>query len=503
MSSGRPIAEADERDQQAFLIRRHPQYQMIEVAPNCPDLDRALQARGFAAADHPVHGYVLRRVRQSLLSPSLAFANAGLALVAHYLLMHAGHAAELRVPSIHHVCPPTTLDNDRIGVANPLAMQFIHLQANGLIRHSLGTDDLATLCGEICLAFTAARVAFQVATEAGGEQLAEGLRRQGICVTLAFSDRCSNPGQRVTVATSHGLGHHSVISEPVDLLICTEAAQAVGERIQIVLLSYGRSRLFGLLSNNLKIPPSVADRIMAAFGPEEISVPRLGFTGRQVEVIWSTVRGGPGLAGSLTGSELYERGVAQNPTRNRRIARIAMAVAESDEAKLRQLRMSVACPRSGPSACVVVVRTVGHALRLAERLPTWSIVTTPHVHHVGLDAPQTSLLASRRHAFPDLSRAIITVPALATLDLHAVDVLIRAAGGTDLPDLSAETLLCRAPGDRRLLVIDFDDRQHAELRRASRRRREAYLVVGWFSAGMLPVIGRIRRFLAERPEGEP
>jgi hypothetical protein len=79
-------------------------------------------------------------------------------------------------------------------------------------------------------------------------------------------------------------------------------------------------------------------------------------------------------------------------------------------------------------------------------------------------------------------------------------VLVRADGGVGLPPLAPEQLTERDDGPAwPLLLVDFDDRGHPQLRRRARLRWQAYLERGWLAPGVDLVQARVEQFLATRP----
>jgi hypothetical protein len=132
------------------------------------------------------------------------------------------------------------------------------------------------------------------------------------------------------------------------------------------------------------------------------------------------------------------------------------------------------------------------------------VIVGDGVIEYGLDPNQRQLL-SERVAMPTTSgRIIATITGLSrrgALGISAVDVLIWAGGGSHLPPLPANSLVCRHECARALLLVDFNDRHHPQLRRWSRCRREAYADVGWFAPGADPLQTRVDQFLAKRPGG--
>ena len=83
-----------------------------------------------------------------------------------------------------------------------------------------------------------------------------------------------------------------------------------------------------------------------------------------------------------------------------------------------------------------------------------------------------------------------------------IDVLVRADGGTGLPLLPDKIATVPATTQpARLLLVDMADKHHPQLRRDSRRRREAYEDAGWNLVGSRRRTA-LDRFLATRPKVE-
>jgi hypothetical protein len=77
---------------------------------------------------------------------------------------------------------------------------------------------------------------------------------------------------------------------------------------------------------------------------------------------------------------------------------------------------------------------------------------------------------------------------------------VRVDGGVGLPPLAPEQLIEPDDGPSRpLLLLDFDDRGHPQLRRRARLRWQAYAERGWFAPGVDPVEARAQQFLDSRP----
>ena len=118
----------------------------------------------------------------------------------------------------------------------------------------------------------------------------------------------------------------------------------------------------------------------------------------------------------------------------------------------------------------------------------------------GLSPGQRHLLETQRLEGPADAPYIATTAAMDKIDYNAIDALVWAGGGAFPPPLPRDRLICRAGDEHRLLVVDFSDRHHPQLRRWSRQRRQAYQAAGWWAPGIDPITARIEHFLATRPE---
>jgi hypothetical protein len=161
------------------------------------------------------------------------------------------------------------------------------------------------------------------------------------------------------------------------------------------------------------------------------------------------------------------RGLWRNEPRNRAIAL---------EAQRRATTQSV----------VVLVENVEHGQALQRALPHWPLLALPPGPTVVDPGPGTG--------------RIVTFAAGPRLELAGVEVLLRADGGVGLPPIAERQLLEDHGSDgRSLLLLDADDRHHADLRPACRSRQRAYAAADWFAPGADPANERVTRFLHHRP----
>ena len=73
--------------------------------------------------------------------------------------------------------------------------------------------------------------------------------------------------------------------------------------------------------------------------------------------------------------------------------------------------------------------------------------------------------------------------AIDQIDPGQIDVLIRADAGLGLLRFKEESWMIKEGHDHRLLLVDIDDRRHAELGRWTRKRRRTYRERGWYGPG--------------------
>lgn len=473
------------------------EYQKIYISPPCAKLESMLQSERLTPQEDGEDGYGLSRKRYSLLNQANGFANAGLAPIAAYALLQRGIEVRLGKP---HVRPLAVSGGEHDGVCrNPHVLRFLRENSHGVIRHRLGIEDVFGLCSEIAQTLSQPRIAFAAASTPQGKALHAHLSAHREPVTWTDSGRCLQPGARLTVGTFSGFGQLEVVDDPIDILFALDAPQAIGEVGQLAMLANGRSRLFGFLHQDQGLSPYTRDLILAAFGPGEVTVPRLGWQQRQMQTAWLRVDG-PLVHDHLTGYGLYRQGIERHPLRNRRIANLAKALVAGDHLRAHQLCSSIPpSGESGSNATAVLVNGVAHGLELAECLPGWSLLPNEPVSPTGLTNEQNKRLVASRSVPMNLRQVIVTMPALNQINLLDFDSVIWAAGASGLPDVPREQLVCPAWGQRPLTWIDVRDGQHGELRRHSRLRDMAYLAAGWFPIGQDPIVGRIKRFLAQRP----
>jgi hypothetical protein len=421
---------------------------------------------------------------------------AGLAPALFALLGHAGYT--VKNDRMTDTLPTPLAEPDFGRAPDRPLLEFIQSHERGMILLDRSMVDPVGLIARIAQSFPTATFAVMGTRAEEVKQFAMGLRLHIRDVVWLTGKGCPTHPARVVISTPMGLGDNQVLLPERDIFVALDAVEAIGEPAQRALQYAQRARLFGLLDHARRPAPRDRDRIAAWFGFDSIFVPRLGFVDRPVAVAFARIDGGPRPVQNLEGTALKREGLWTHPVRNRRLARLAKVLARKSYPEIQEHFPAVAgLLEDVPTfpTVVVLVESLDHALLLADLLPDWSILAGPSVTTAGLPARQVETLKRRRGdgAGPP-SLAIATLTGIGAIDLGGLDVLIRADGGDGIPSALASIPIEGDKVANPLLLVDCDDRHRPELRRRSRRRREAYGERGWTVDGV-PAPSPLERFL--------
>jgi hypothetical protein len=482
----------------------------VWVEPACKEVRRTLRTAVHVAHQLPGGGLrvlaapvPLSRERPGAGGPALCL-DAGLEPVVREALRRAGCRVECVGQAPPPLPPPDFTRLEGLGVIDHTLLDAVRHHDRALLRHGPGVD-LALLIAEVALAWREKTIAVPVARRADARGLGRALRALLPDVSVVTGQSCPAEVGRVVVATYTGLGHTARYRLPgyrmfdiswTDILVVPDALSATTTVARAWLGHAARARVYGLLPLDARPSPLEGDLLRALFGFQEAVLPRHGHRDRPVVVLGNPVRGGMPLPPGLAGVALQRRGVWQHPVRNRIAARIAAACA----AGTAQAVLGPAAA-DAPPGVVVLAANAEHALALAARLPDWLLLASLDTHETGLTAGRVSLLNRPVSPFAATAFRTITTPAvLPHLDWPGVLVRADGGGGGGLPPLAPAQLIEPDDGPARpLVLVDFDDRHHPQLRRRARLRRQAYAERGWFAPGVDPVQARVEQFLATRP----
>ncbi len=465
-----------------------------------PEVEDLLVTTRHVAVPDPDHGYRLERQCLSMHDRECFVPTAGFTMLAALVARELGYTAALeRSPLLPLPAPDlSTIPEHR---CDGPSLDFMHRHAEGLIWYRRGVVEVAWLVDEVCRAYPTARIAVVEASMGRLRPLVDKLRELGLeSVAMGSTSRAPERDARIVVATWYGLA--DVETEHRHILLVTDARQALSQRGHLVLqMVDGRFRLFGALPRDARLSPQERDQLHAIFGFEETYVPRHGHVVRPVRVAWQPHGDGPALPPKADVLHLKKNGLWNNSIRNRRIARLARAIADGATAWLDTQAPDVARGIGDLAGhrTVVLVENVDHAVAIAQRLPGWPIVTGPKVDCRGLAPRQRELLSARGTPRWQYPGAIVTVEGLQLFNLDETDVVIWAGAGIGPAPIPEDNLVVRSPQDRPLLVVDVRDRQPPVLRRWAFRRKQEYDQQGWGRPGREPVAARMIQFLATRP----
>jgi len=450
------------------------------VRPPFEEVLSPLATHLHVAGVHPTRGFKTIPVREPLVRAEDApwgrqtIVPAGLEQVALDLLRRAGVA----VHRVRDPIPPCFTPSAAVLAGSTLTdrsvVDFVAALDRGIIRVGPRVS-VARLVAQVHLSFPDAKIAVAAARLGDVRRLGRALKPLAPATNWATHDDLPADPGRLVVATYFGLAE---IIHKLDILICQDAREALSWRPRFAIGHATKARLFGLTAGDRLRAPYDRDRAWALFGFDELEIPDHGRVARPVAVAFERISGGPGPEG-VGVVALKREGLWAHPVRNRRVARLARSLAGGGLAA-EHPAVAEGLGLDDPGI-VVLVEGIEHAEALVPALPGWDL-----------------LPGSAGPAGAGKVRAIATLDGLARPDRDGVDVVVRADGGIGVPAVLAHGWSTPYPGGRPLILVDFDDRHHPDLRRRSRGRRRAYRELGWAVDGEGPTTP-VDRFLATRP----
>jgi len=317
-----------------------------------------------------------------------------------------------------------------------------------------------------------------------------------------------NPGQaeRVVVTTYNRLGAGAIAPERRDIYLAASPAELFANYQDAGiegLKHLDRARCYGLLATGTPLAPQQRALLLALFGTEAVHVPQHGHHPLPVDVAFTRLEGGQRPPHHRADFLLKRLGLWQHHLRNRRLARLFELLASRARRErwlvTHQFAELYSHVRERMGGRVgLLVEGLEHGLALAELLPCVPLVAGAATWTEGLSGEQLQALKLAKGPRKTTAPVIVTYSGLK--DAGTFDILVRADGGTGLPPLPVPWLAVPNGHDRRLLLVDADDRHHPVLRRWSRERRLAYRAAGWTVAGE-PRPSPLDQLLACQQEG--
>lgn len=375
----------------------------------------------------------------------------------------------------------------RGGVHDPTVLEFVRTKSRGIVRFGQGVD-AAWLCAQIAKAWPQMKMAIVGCRKKTVAHAAHVLKDAlGDLQVTHVSNYRPERIARVTVTTFSEQG--SVNLNERQLICVLDPVELLGRRSRILLRCSPTARLIGFLPRDCRMSRRDADEVHAWFGFDRLVVPSHGSIAREVIVVRSSVRGGARIDIGDDVLALKRQGVWHNGMRNRRIAGLVRLLRHRKLKELDQRFPSVARAVRGRQigSVVILVENVEHTETLHELVPDASITTA--FERTVATVPVDQGVAVQ----------IATATAFSQLDLQDVDVVIRADAGPGSQPVcvTAHNFVSGHSSDP-LVLVDFSDQTHPELRRWAKRRLEAYCDAGFTVDGEQHT--PVNRFLAQRPQ---
>jgi hypothetical protein len=402
------------------------------------------------------------------------------------------------IPYVVSGCRPPALPEPRLASLPPgipADLELISRLARDdrlLIRVDSTRVEVVRLVAQLARAWPGLRIVVATLRTRDANRHAACLRTLGLhVVSRRGLTGVTDPPPRLAVATYARLDIGAVDLSRVDLVVCADALESLGTVASRVIAEAHRARLVGFLGLHAVVSGPDRDALLERYGPRGLTILRHGSWVRPARVVFEPFGAALPAAKDAPLLKIKREGIWQHRLRNRLLASLAKSLLAAEHASLaaRFPRLADMFAGRRPRTVLVLVEVAEHASALSRLLPDWTCLVTSasarHFVHTG--GPPAWCIATARAA--------------RRLDLAAYDVLVRADGGTGLPPgLSAQSL--SVVGEHAaLVVVDFGDRHHPELRHHARCRREAYLEAGWPVGESVQGIPELARFLTPR-QGE-
>ncbi len=323
--------------------------------------------------------------------------------------------------------------------------------------------------------FPAGKIMVFASTRAEAKKIARDLSSRAEEPIACFTRQLTRSDFRVQVGTLGGLD-----PTVAGVVVLADARQALHARARREHAYLGRQRIYGLLDDRDGLGRRERLLIEAGIGPV---IGRLGAADdgpvvlRAVFADWT----GGELPDLPLGLAWKRESIWHNPARNAAIARLASALASSDDAPLWEHGLflggeGAARPPADP-AVVVLVEAPEHARVLGRLLPGWAVRSVERLenaagYETGAPGP------GREDSVEPARRAIATWLYARDQGRVKADIVLRA---DRIPWPMGIPLVPPGPRveDRAVLLVDLADHQDQTARAATTARRADYRDRGW------------------------
>ncbi len=472
-------------DQVTITLHSHD---LIDVDPPvvCPQDDSTTRIQ---LVEGPRGSRHLAHVRVPLVDPHGVSPCAGLVEAIALDLQSRGDSVHIQRPDLRNLpCPQTKPHVDSLD-------HFWAENPRGLISYQ--SISPSRLTGEIATRFPNATIAVAAASNHHARQIHHQLCSWGLPVTFLSSNRepqCRC--ERIVVGTFHALGHTAVESGKRDLFLVPQATDALHRSATDCLVQADfRCKTFGFLPAGQSISLDEQDRLATIFGFRQLTVPGEGMQAVTPVVAAWCFKGGRRLAPQLTPRELKQN-LERDEMRRRELVKIAGLVWNNE------LREQASLPK-----CDQVILLTDSLIEAGELggMLACPVATPQEVDPRSLPKPIQRALTNRPGWTTGPGLWVTTTNGAERISLpnaSGLTVVVWAGAGKGVPVLPASWLRTVEGCNRHLLLVDFQDRQHWQLKQWNKSRSRNYQHLGWLPPGVDATTHRIRAFLKRCGRGE-
>jgi hypothetical protein len=324
-----------------IVLRRAGQY--VDIFPAVAGLERCFYYADHVPISDPRLGHravpaalPLIWEGEDLLGRLHAQCFAGLEPLVQELLVRSGCEVRLKGKRPKPLPPPDLHEVDTIGRVDVGVLDFVRTHDRGLIRiHPQGRVRVARLIAQIARAWPKLRIIVVTTRIDDARRLRRHLARYLPQVTLFSSRHHTARAGRIAVATYSMLADGTIAIERRHIYIAVNPTELINGKecsdwgIAGIRLLH-RARLYGVLGEDVRLAPRLRDLVTALFGVAEVKVPRHGYRPLPVDVVFSPIEGGNRPPIHKDDALVKRLGIHGHQVRNRRIVRLAQALANKD-----------------------------------------------------------------------------------------------------------------------------------------------------------------------------
>lgn len=454
--------------------------------------------RQLDVTDDVLHGYDVRRTRQSLLrsTDGSRIANSGCIP----LLQRVALQRNLDLRVIRSSPISDLPESSRIAyLAYPQLARFVRSRERGLIRRSSSVTAESVIY-DLALAYPDQRIVVLGDHIRQNEKIFRCLapKIEGVqCVSGRAPVVVEDDDEMPSVLISTFTQAAEIDFATCDIVLLLDAYDCIQKRAQLALTQIdARFRLFGLVKAGRTVSPSQEDTSMAVFGPEILDIYGFGRSRRDISIAWVDHHV-PKVELQDSDRDYWFRCYWHNERRNRRVRQLALALAAGeplDRAKFADVADWFAGRDYEPQSVAILTDRPLHAEVLSNMLLDWKVFAGD----IPLDGSRGSFRnRAKRHRkqWTTSAKQIVLADAARQYRGETIDVVIWAGGGPCAAAIPDSWFRAEDDANKPLLIVDLWDQHNDTSREWSYDREYAYYRRDIFPAGISSPQGRIAMFL--------